>query len=181
LRRLNFVCVAAVACLALVSCKRKHEVESASESVTVAPLKSAIEMNDPAAASQLANGFHGIEGGSWRWTARSFSIVLQTPQGSAQNGAKLHFKFTFPDAVFSKVGALQLTASIDGMALGSEQYTKPGNYEYTRDVPPNMLSKPAVRVEFACDKALEPSGGDVRELALIAVSAGLEAQAAAAP
>ncbi len=176
MRRLSLVCAAAVACLALVSCKRKHDAEPA----TGAPLKSAIEMNDPASAGQLAAGFYGIEGGSWRWTARSFSIVLKTPDGAAQNGAKLHFKFTLPDAVFSKVGAIQLTASIEGMALGSERYAKAGDYEYRRDVSPTLLTKPSIRLDFACDKALEPSGGDVRELALISVSASLEPQSTAA-
>lgn len=176
MRRLSLVCAAVIACLALVSCKRKQDAEPA----TGAPLKSAVEMNDPAAAGQLAAGFYGIEGGSWRWTARSFSVMLKPPDGAAQNGAKLHFKFTLPDAVFTKLGAIQLTASIDGKALGSERYTMAGNYEFTRDAPASSLSKPGVRVDFTCDKALPPSGGDVRELALIALSASLEPQPAAA-
>ena len=41
-------------------------------------------------------------------------------------------------------------------------------------MPLNLLTGPSVRIDFVCDKALEPSGGDVRELALVAHSASLE-------
>jgi hypothetical protein len=137
-------------------------------------VKSVVEMNDAAAAGQLKSGFYGIEGGSWRWTARTFAVALPPPSGAAQKGAKLHFKFTLPDAIFDKVGPIQLSASINGSPLKPELYSKAGDYDYERDLDAGALGSGLVTAEFSCDKALEPSGGDARELALIAVSAGLE-------
>lgn len=175
MRRLTLALILVLAAFATGSCSRKKNPEPAS---SAAALQSVIAMNDPAVAGQLVSGFHGVEGGSWRWTAKNFSMLLKPPAGSAQNGARLDFKFSLPNDVFMKTGAIQLTASIAGMPLGSEKYAKAGSYDYTRDVPMNLLSEPSVRIDFSCDKALEPSGGDVRELALVATSASLEPKTA---
>jgi len=86
----------------------------------------------------------------------------------------LHFKFTLPDAVFNKVGPIQLSASVNGMPLRPELYSKAGNYDYERPVEASSQPGP-VTIAFSCDKALPPSAEDHRELALIAVSVGLAA------
>jgi hypothetical protein len=42
-----------------------------------------------------------------------------------------------------------------------------------REVPANLLSDDAVRVDFRLDKALPPGDADKRELGVVASSAGL--------
>ena len=158
-----------MAAIGMAGCTRKTHEQSAAAPV----LQSKVQMNDASAGWQLKSGFYGVEGGSWRWTARNFAVTLAAPADPAHAGAKLHFRFTLPDAVINKLGPIQLSASVDGMALKPELYSKAGNYDYEREV--GAGSQPGtVTVEFSCDKALKPSGDERRELALIAVSVGLE-------
>jgi len=157
--------VVALAVTGPSACKRK-------KNAVHGPM-STVAMNDAGAASQLKSGFYGIEGGSWRWTARNFSVALLQPAGSAQKGSRLHLKFTLPDAVINQVGPMQLSASVNGAALKPELYSKAGDYDYARDVEAGSQAG-LVTVDFSCDKALAPSGDEQRELALIAVSVGLE-------
>jgi hypothetical protein len=165
------------AVLALViapACKKKRATPVARG------VESVVEMNDPAAASQLKSGFYGIESGSWRWTNRDFTVQLMAPPNAQTSGARLRLKFAIPDAVIGKTGPMELSAAVHApgsveMKLDPERYTKGGTYEYTRDVDASVFqNKGAVTVEFACDKSIPPTGDDRRELALIAVSAGLE-------
>jgi hypothetical protein len=65
-------------------------------------------------------------------------------------------------------------ATVNGTALPSETYTKSGEYTYSHDVPPNVISGEAVKVEFAMDRALPPTGADQRELGLVVSVVGFE-------
>ena len=67
------------------------------------PLQSTVNMGDPRVAGQLVDGFYGVEAGSWRWTARQFSVKLKTPEGAAQKGATLRFLLTVPPAVILRI------------------------------------------------------------------------------
>jgi hypothetical protein len=49
-----------------------------------------------------------------------------------------------------------------------------GDYTYSRDVPPELLTGDAVTVEFTLDKALPPNPSDQRELGVIVQMVGLE-------
>jgi hypothetical protein len=135
---------------------------------------SVLKMNDPVASQQLLKGFYGLESGSWRWTARQFTAVLRSPLAGAQRGGILHFSFSVPDVVSQKLGAVTLTASIGTTQLKSETYSKPGSYTFTADVPPDLLAKETVGIDFSLDKALPPGPSDARELGLVATSVGLE-------
>jgi hypothetical protein len=135
-------------------------------------LESVVVMNDAAAEGQLTRGFYGIEGNSWRWTARSFAVTLQPPPGSEKTGARLHLKFALPDAVIDKVGPVEVMAYAGGKALAAERYTTAGNHDYMPEIPAAALAGGPVEIEFVCDKALESV--ERRQLALIAVSVGLE-------
>jgi hypothetical protein len=166
-----------IALLALVpaACKRKTSSATA-PAESSAQLLSVVNMSDPAAAAQLAHGFYGLEASTWRWTMQKFSVALKPPPGAAQNGARLTFSFSVPGVVVGRLGPIQLSATINGLALAPETYAQPGKYTYARDVPASALSGDAVTVDFACDKVLPPTGDDSRELALIAVSVGLESK-----
>ena len=130
-------------------------------------------MSDPAAEPQLVRGFYGVESGSWRWTASKFAVTLHAPEGSAQSGATLQFRFSLPEVIVNKVGPVTLSASVNGTALPPQTYSKPGEYTYTAPVPATALSTGTVSAEFATNKAMPPANGDKRELALVAVSVGL--------
>lgn len=173
MRRLTLAVALAALVLTAAGCKKKRGAAARG-------IQSTVEMNDPAAAVQLKSGFYGIEGGSWRWTDRNFSVQLMAPANAQTKGARLHLNFAIPDAVISKVGPMELSATVHapgaiGMQLSPEHYTKGGTYEYTREVDAGAFQhKGAVVVDFTCDKSIPPTGEDRRELALIAVSAGLE-------
>jgi|SRR5579871_2568907 len=172
-RRKALVAVVIPAAILAQACKRKKasQLETVEQS---ANLVSAVQMSDPAASAQLIRGFYPPEASAWRWTMQNFSVALAPPPGAAQKGAKLNFKFNFPEPIFKKLGTLTLNATVNGLKLPPEMYSMPGNYTYSRDVPASALSGNAAAVDFACDKVFPPTGDDRRELALVAVSISLE-------
>jgi hypothetical protein len=161
--------------LAPTGCKnRKVRVQATDEE---APrMASAVSMGDPKADTQLAAGLYGVEAGAWRWTAKQFAVVLRPPSGSALRGAKLELKLTVPPVVIEQLKAISLSATANGSALPPETYTQTGDYVYTRDVPAGALTGDSVLIAFRLDKAMPPSGSDMRELGIIVLSAGLESK-----
>ncbi len=137
------------------------------------PLVSVVHVNDAAVSGQLVRGFYELESNTWRWSMRNFTVALKPPPGAAQNGARLGLQFTIPEIIANQVGSMSVRAVINGLPLPPATYSKPGEYIYSRDVPATALSGDAVIVDFSCDKSVSPPG-DVRELALIVLSIGLE-------
>jgi hypothetical protein len=137
---------------------------------------STIFAGDPGVASHFAKGFYGVEGNAWRWTAKEFAVDLTPPRRSDQSGAQLVVKLAIPDAVIQKLGSVQLSSSILGYNLAPENYTKPGDYTYTRDVPADKLQNDTVRIEFALDHTLGPTDTDRRQLGIIVSQVGLVAK-----
>jgi hypothetical protein len=138
------------------------------------PLVSVVNVNDPAASAQLVRGFYALESGTWRWTMKKFEVALKPPAGAAENGARLDFRFTIPEVIFTRMGEVTVSATINGLALRPETYLKPGDYMYVRDVPAAALKGDAVAVEFTSDKGIAPTAEDAHEFALVAVAMGLE-------
>jgi hypothetical protein len=136
---------------------------------------SVVQMGDVNAEGQLT-GFYTIEAGAWRWTKQNFSVALAPPAGAAQRGAWLRVKVTAPDALIAKLGVVTLIASVNGKQLAPETYSAAGTYTYERDVAGELLQGKSAKVDFALDKALPPAGGDLRELGIVVLSAGLEAK-----
>jgi hypothetical protein len=139
-------------------------------------IASSLKMSDPAAPQQLLKGFYGLEGGAWRWTAKNFSAMLRPPLASAQRGATLTFSITVPPVVIEKTSGVTLTASSGSTKLKSETYSKPGSYTFTADVPPDLLVKEAITLDFSLDKSISPGPTDSRELGIIATAIGLESK-----
>jgi hypothetical protein len=150
--------------------------ETVEESAGKTETPMAIDMGDAKQEKQLVSGFYGIEANSWRWTAKDFTVSLRPPAGSATQGAKLIFALSIPQATVDTLKSVTLSASINGTALAPETYAHDGQYEYKRDVPPNLLKGGAVRVEFHLDKSMRPAGADARELGVVARSVGLESK-----
>jgi hypothetical protein len=169
------VCLAALLSLSGIACKGKHNNLAAvqNEEPDRGPqLISNVRMNDTSAGVQLLSGFYPVESGAWRWTAGKFSVLLKTPPGAAQSGATLSFAFAVPDAVIEKLKTVKLTASVDGMPLKSEEYSKAGAQVFGADLPASMLTPDSIKFDFALDKSIPP-GVDKRELGVVATSVGL--------
>jgi hypothetical protein len=152
-------------------CKRRHR----SSSQTQMPV-STVFAGDPNVAAYFAKGFYQVEENAWRWTAKDFSVDLAPPLHAEQKGAQLVVKLAIADPVIQKSGSVQLSAEIQGYKLDPQTYTKPGQYTYTRDVPPDKLQGPTVQIDFSVDHTLPPAGNDIRELGIIVSQVGLMAK-----
>ena len=139
MRRLALLAV--VVTLDLAACKHKPQAHSDVVDTKQATALSELKMGDPAAEPQLIRGFYGVESGSWRWTAPKFAVKLKPPDGSAQTGATLQFQFSLPDVIVNKVGPVTLSASVNGMALPSQTYSKAGEYTYSAPFRPLLLAQ----------------------------------------
>jgi hypothetical protein len=171
MRRLTLA--ASLLLVAFVSTSCRIKKKSAAKAEDDGQLVSVINVADPRGSVQLTRGFHGLENQSWRWTMKNFTATLRPPAASAQKGAKLELKFTIPEVMFNRVGAMTLDARINGNDLGPQTFSSAGDYTYTRDVPASALLSDAVAVDFAVDKGLPPGDPDPRELAVIVTSVGL--------
>ncbi len=161
------------------ACKRKRPqpVAGADDSVPSGGppvLASTVHMGDPKAVGQLAEGFHQIENGAWRWTERRFSVDLRPPPGASGKGVTLTLNLTIPQVSIDKLGAITLSAVAGGSSLQPETYSKPGEYVYRREVPPGVLSGDSARIDFTLDKAIPPGSTDLRELGVIVLKVSLE-------
>jgi hypothetical protein len=173
--RLALATLALILVFAPLGCKRKPKVRVQATEEEAPRMASTVSMGDPRSALQLTSGFYTIEQGSWRWTARQFAIVLRPPFGAAEKGAVLKMELAVPDPVIAQLRTVSVTASVNGHLLPPETYTRPGPYTYTRDVDASLMTGESVKVEFLLDKAIPPvTGGDQRELGIVARSIGLE-------
>ncbi len=165
----------ALCLVGLASCNRGTvEVRQTLEEAPRLP--SSVSMGDAKAAAQLVSGFHEIEDNAWRWTQKEFVVNLGRPPGATAKGAVLSLNLSVPPVVLEKNGAITLIASVGGTNLAPQTYSRAGSDTYKRDVPPNLLAADPVRVTFRLDKALPPAGGDLRELGIVTLSAGLESK-----
>jgi hypothetical protein len=157
-----------------LACRRSRKVQVRATEEEAPRMASIIHMSDPKTATQLVSGFYDVEQNAWRWAQKRFSVVLRPPLGSPQRGAALNLKFTVPDVTISRLQKVTLSAAVNSSPLAPETYSKPGEYTYSRDVPPNLLTGEAARIDFTLDKAMAPSDADQRELGVVVLSVGLE-------
>ena len=158
-----------------IGCKRKRNraaSEAPSGPATV------VQTADPRMAPQLVRGFHGVEQNAWRWTTGNFAVTLAPPATAAQKGAVLMFKFAVPDVVVSQLKSVQVSASVNGVALPPETYLTAGDQTFSREVPASAFQNRTglATVEFRLDKTLPPSARDRRELGVVASMIGFEAR-----
>lgn len=156
-----------------VACKRRRHRTPVQETDN-GMLATMVSAADPRAETQFVKGFYPVENGAWRWTSRQFTMILRPPKLASEKGARLVLKFSIPDLVIEKLHSMTLSAALNGVAIAPQEYTKPGELTYARDVPASALAGDAVKVEFTLDKALPPSPVDQRELGVIVNAAGFE-------
>jgi hypothetical protein len=166
--------VVALLLAAATGCKREQRAIEKATVEQQPELATFVHVADPKTSFQLLEGFYALEGNTWRWTAKKFSVVLRAPAGAQEKGATLRLKLNIPEAVFSRIGAQTLTAEAGGVTLPPQRFDKPGDYEYVRDVPAHAFRRDSLIVSFALDKALPPGGVDQRELGIIVTAIGLD-------
>lgn len=171
MRSLSLTLILIPLLLAGAGCKRRHR-----NSAQAQLLASSIYAGDPNIASHFAKGFFNVEENAWRWTGKDFSVDLSPPLHSDQRGAQLVMKLAVPDAVIQQLTSVQLSAAIQGYKLEPQIYTKPGQYIYTRDIPPDKLQNDAVRIDFSVDHTLQPTATDKRALGIIVSEVSLIAK-----
>jgi hypothetical protein len=135
-----------------------------------------IRVADPRVATRLVKGFYSTDNAYWRWTAREFSIILNPPKGAAQRGAVLVLRYAIVEGVLANLKTMDLSIAVDGVTLPRQHCDKPGQFTLRLDVPPEALRFDPVRVDFTLDKALPPTGREVRELGIIVSEVGLESK-----
>jgi hypothetical protein len=171
MRRLT---LAAILLLLIAPCCRRRNLSVETVEDGDPQLVSMIHAADPRAAIQLVRGFYDIEQNSWRWTMGKFAVTLRPPAGASKNGAVLQLKFAVPDAVIDdRLKSVTLKASISGVAMDPETYTKSGEYVYSREVPASSLTGETVTVDFALDKFLAAGMVEQRELGVVLTTVGL--------
>lgn len=172
--------IAATAALLLLACSGSDAeigsgapaAASAKQKPATAPALSSLHMADPAAAAQLAAGFHGIEQSAWRWTQREFSVNLKAP--AASTAPQLKFRFAISPVVMERLKSLTLTASTGGNLIGSESYAAAGEYVFSKALPPAPPGGDTMQIDFELDRAVPAGDLETRELGVIAISVGLE-------
>ena len=131
------------------------------------PSVSWLELGDKAVESRLLRGFHRSEG-PWRWTEQVFAVALDPPE--TQQQVYLEFSFGLAEAHMKQVGSVTLSARVNGLDLGSETYTRHGQYTFLKPVRADALKGGRATVEFALDKSVRPDGPAGPQLGLIAAS-----------
>ncbi len=118
---------------------------------------------------RILKGLYPSEG-QWRWTAKSFSVLLDPPKTT--HPVFLELDFALPAVALDRFGPLTLTAKANGHEIGRETYETDGRYMFAKRVPTRALQSDKVVLEFEADKSLRPD--DDVERSLIVVSAGLK-------
>ena len=172
MRRL-IVAVPLLALLALTQTDCRHRRNKAAVAEDDGQLLTIVNVADPRAAVQLTRGFYAVEANAWRWAAKDFAVALRRPANAAKHGARLEMKFSLPDAVYSRVGAVTVAAKINQVQLPPATFSMAGAFTYAAEVPASALAADTALVEFTVDKAIPPGDRDQRELALVVLTIGL--------
>jgi len=113
----------------------------------------------------LGKGWHDLEEGGWRWTARRFALRLESNRMASTD--EIVMNIYVPEALISKCGTVTLHANANGIDLPSHPLEKPGQYEYRQSLGKLCTGDTDVRIDFALDKALEGEPSDDRERGII--------------
>ena len=141
--------------------------------------QSRIMMNTRDSESRLT-GFYPPEGSGFRWTKREFRARLSLPKSGG--AAELVMRLYVPDSTIRQLGAVTLTASINGHKLAPEKWSHAGPYvfrrELDREVNDDAITGGEAEIDFSLDRALPPSASDRRELGIVVQEISIEPQGA---
>lgn len=110
---------------------------------------------------RLLQGWHKLED-TWRWTARTFSVEIET---AALSSPTLTFEFHIPEPVRAQNPSITLRARANGQELPPATYNTLGVQTYTARL--NAVPAGSMVVEFELDRCIGPSDADPRELGVL--------------
>ncbi len=99
----------------------------------------------------------------WRWTAKSFSLLLDPPETA--HPVFLELDLALPNEIaLDRFGPLTLTVKANGHDAGRETYEMYGRHIFAKRVPTGALQSDKVVLEFETDKSFQPQEGVERSL-----------------
>ena len=111
---------------------------------------------------RILKGLYPSEG-QWRWTAKSFSLLLDRPETT--HPVFLELDLALPNEVtLDRFSPLTLTATANQHPVGSETYENHGRYIFVKRIPAQALQADKVVLEFETDKSFQPQEGVERSL-----------------
>jgi cephalosporin hydroxylase len=119
-------------------------------------------------ADRLLRGFYESNG-DWRPTAKAFAVSLDPPEAGA---TYLRLDCGILAESISAYGQVNLTATVNGVEVGRETYTRGGQVLFERSVPANALKRGPAEVAFEVDKTYRDPGSG-RDVGVYAVSVSL--------
>jgi hypothetical protein len=101
------------------------------------PLKAFVNMSDADAKLHFVKDISdSLEGGVWRWTKKSPTLMLTVPNTS---GWKFAADLTIHELTFKDTGPVTITITVNGHELTKQHYDKPGPEHVEQPVPPEWL------------------------------------------
>src|ERR1700687_4845147 len=107
-------------------CKRKRKW-APPEPMAEQAFPTSITFDAAGSDTQLLTGFYPVEE-TWRWTKKGFSVGLCRPRNAAEKVPAIVLTFNVPEVVLQKLKSVTLYASVNGLPLPSETYTKSDDY-----------------------------------------------------
>jgi SAM-dependent methyltransferase len=106
---------------------------------------------------RLLDGWHNVEDGAFRWTAKRFSFEVTLPEPSSE----FALRFSVPDAV-SRSGPVRIACASSGQPVGAITCDSPGTLEFR-----GRFSSAALihRLDFTVESGFA-APGDARDLGL---------------
>jgi 2-polyprenyl-3-methyl-5-hydroxy-6-metoxy-1,4-benzoquinol methylase len=119
---------------------------------------------------ELLDGWHDSEETGWRWTAREFAARVRACE--AGRARVIEMALYIPEESIRRLGAITLSATVNGRELLPAVYDTAGPATYTRSL--NGAAGDEIEVRFRLDKALPPEPSDSRERGVIVARIGVE-------
>ena len=110
---------------------------------------------------ELLDGWHDSEGTGWRWTARQFGVRVH----GAGSARVIEMRVWIAEESIQRVGAITLSATVNGAELAPSVFDAPGLTIYSRRLA--GASGEVLDVRFRLDKVLLAEAADGRELGII--------------
>jgi len=122
-------------------------------------------MSNPHANAYIVQGIAAdTEGTGYRWTYAHPVVRFWLPH---MDRPKFHMDFAYPERVFRLIGPLTLTFSVNGKQFDRVTYQAPGQLQYEREVPPELLRWDAINLVAIDPERLYTSPGDSTALGFV--------------
>ena len=118
---------------------------------------SSVEVGNPLFEKRLLRGFYWAHEGAWRWTAPEFAVSLDVP--ARDEPVFLELRAHAPAEYLSQVARATLTATVNGVEVGTYDCAAKGDVYRVWPVPARALARSPAEVAFLVDKAAHAVNG----------------------